>query len=95
MRAGRPHFAVSSRWLPIAAQSLPCAPRLNMKKAGLMADHQILDLELFLLELVKADIVRVGAVFLFVDERLELCMLLFEGLDLGLIHRTVSFHPLD
>lgn len=64
-----------------------------MKKAGpLVADHLVLDPELFLLELVKPDIVRMGAMFLFVDERLELSMLLFEGLDLGLIHRSHSFH---
>jgi len=40
-----------------------------------MADHLILDLELFLLELVEADIVWVGAMFLFVDQRLEMSML--------------------
>jgi hypothetical protein len=60
-----------------------------------MADHQILHPQFFLLELVKADIVRMGTVFLFVDERLELSMLLFEGLDLGLIHRSHSFHLVD
>ena len=57
-----------------------------------MADQFILDPELFLLELVEADIVRMGSMFLFVDERLELSMLLFEGVDLGLVHRSHSFH---
>jgi hypothetical protein len=37
----------------------------------------------------------VGSMFLFVDERLQLSMLLFEGLDLGLVHRSHSFHRLD
>jgi hypothetical protein len=70
--------------------------RFHMKKAGpLVADQLIFDPELFLLEFVKADIVGVGAVFLFVDERLELGMLLFEGIDLRLIHRSHSFHSLD
>jgi hypothetical protein len=67
-----------------------------MKKAGpLVADHLIPDPQFRLLEIVKADIVWVGAVFLFVDERLEMGMLLFEGIDLSLIHRSHSFHPLD
>ena len=60
-----------------------------------MADQLILDPQFFLLELVKADIVGVGAGFLFVDERLELGMLLCEGIDLGLIHRSHSFRGLD
>ena len=56
-----------------------------------MADQLILDLELFLLELVEADVVWMGTVFLFVDQGLEMCMLLFEVCDLGLIHRSHSF----
>ena len=65
-----------------------------MKKAGpLVADHLILDPQFGLLEFVKADIVGMWAVFFFVDERLEMGMLRFEGLDLGLIHRSHSFHP--
>jgi len=60
-----------------------------------MADQLILDPQFFLLEFVKADIVGMGAMFLFVDERLQLGMLLFEGLDLGLIHRSHSFRALD
>ena len=87
----RPYFAVS-RVTTLASLRLRYARRLNMKKAGpLVADQLILDPELFLLELVEADIVRMGAMFLFVDERLELSMLLFEGVDLGLVHRSHSF----
>ena len=65
------------------------------KGRPLMADQLILDPQFFLLEFVKADIVGVGAGFLFVDERLELSMLAFESLDLGLIHRSHSFRGLD
>ena len=60
-----------------------------------MADQHVLDPQFFLLELVKADIVWMGTVFLFVDERLELGMLVFEGLDLSLIHRSHSFLRVD
>ena len=60
-----------------------------------MADHYVLDPQFFLLELVKADVIGMGAVFLFVDERLELGMLCFEGLDLGLVHRRHSFRSVD
>ena len=60
-----------------------------------MADQLILDPQFRLFEIVEADIVGVGAVFLFVDERLQLGMLLLEGIDLGLIHRSHSFRGLD
>ena len=93
--AGRPNFAVS-RVTTLASLGLRYARRLNMKKAGpSVADQHVLDPQFFLLELVKADIVGMRAVLFFVDERLELGMLLFEGLDLGLIHRSHSFRALD
>ena len=67
-----------------------------MKEAGpLVADQLVFHLQFRLFEFVKADVVRVGAVFFFVDERREFRMLLLEGIDLGLIHRSHSFHLLD
>lgn len=42
-------------------------------------------------QLVQPEIVGVGAMFFFVDERFQRGVLLFEGLDLSLIHRSHSF----
>ena len=47
-----------------------------------MADHLVLDCQLFLLELVESDVIWVRSMLFLVDERFKMGVLLFESLDL-------------
>jgi hypothetical protein len=60
-----------------------------------VAQHHVLDLQLGFLELVKDDIIGVGAVLFVVDPRLDGGMLLAEGFDMGSVHWWWSFPLVD
>jgi hypothetical protein len=60
-----------------------------------MAGKFVLEPQLFLLEAVENGFVGVGAVLFNVDFNMERCMLGCEGLDVSIVHRSISFRWLS
>lgn len=56
-----------------------------------VAGQHVLEAQFLFFELVEFDVVRVGAVFFFDNQRFERGVLVLEGMKMSLIHRRGSF----